>query len=135
MENIMNNVSYSAVVLDNNSRNMLIKVFKSMIPEEYEIIAHHMTIKMGALEAGSKAKEDMNNGTTIILNVKDYAINDKVMAVGVDGYESNNIKPHITLAVNKKAGGKPVMSNKLTDWKELIFPLALTGKVTEVKFK
>ena len=131
----MMKISYSAVVLDKLSQQKLVGVFKPMIPKDWEIIADHMTIKMGALENGSQAKEDMNNGTTITLNVKDYAINDMVMAVRVEGYETQNAIQHITLAVNRKAGAKPVMANKLTDWKELIFPLVLTGKVTEVNFK
>ncbi len=131
----MNNISYSAVVLDDESRNKLIKIFKPMIPEKYEIIAHHMTIKLGALDEDSQAKRDMIEGKTIILKVLDYAIDEKVMAVGVSGYESMNAKPHITLAVNKREGGKPVMSNYLKDWKEVIVPLDLTGKVTEVEFK
>ena len=65
----MNNISYSAVVLDDESRNKLIKIFKPMIPEKYEIIAHHMTIKLGALDENSQAKRDMIEGKTIILKV------------------------------------------------------------------
>ena len=53
------------------------------------------------------------------------------MAVGVEGYQTNNAKPHITIAVNRNAGGKPFMSNKLKDWKPLGFPLKVTGTVNE----
>lgn len=126
------NVSYSAVVLDEESRKKLIKVFWYLIPSNYEVIAHHMTIKMGALENGSREKQDMENGIEITLNVVDYAMDDLVMAVGVEGYPTTNAKPHITIAVNRADGGKPFMSNKLTDWKPLGFPLKITGKVTEV---
>ena len=131
----MAGISYSAVVLDDISHQKLVAVFKPMIPEGWDIFAHHMTIKLGALDENSQAKRAMIEGKTIILKVIDYAIDDKVMAVGVSGYESMNAKPHITLAVNKKEGGKPVMSNYLKDWKEVIIPLELTGKVTEVEFK
>jgi len=131
----MGNVAYSAVVLDNISHQKLVGVFKPMIPEGWEIYAHHMTIKLGALDDNSQAKKDMLEGKIITLKVVDYAIDDKVMAIGVSGYESMNAKPHITLAVNKKEGGKPVMSNYLKDWREVIVPLELTGNVTEVKFK
>jgi hypothetical protein len=122
----MSNIAYSAVVLDEESKQKLIKVFKSMIPEGWEILAHHMTIRIGAL----KDKTDI--GKKIELNVIDYAIDDKVMAVGVDGYPTENKKPHITLAVNRQDGGKPVMSNNLVDWKLIGFPLKLTGIVTEL---
>ena len=131
----MGNVSYSAVMLDKESHDKLVKVFKPMIPNDWKVFAHHMTIKMGALPDDSKAKEDMLSGIVITLNVEDYAMDDMVMAVGVSGYESQNAKSHITIATNINAGAKPVMSNKLTDWKPLGFPLELTGKVTEIEFK
>jgi len=125
-------VRYSAVVLDKKSSDGLLKVFGPMIPEGWETFAHHMTIKMGALENGSKEKEDLSGGTEITLNVTDFAIDNLVMAAGVEGYSTTNEKPHVTIAVNREEGGKPFLSNKLTDWKPLGFPLKLTGKVTEV---
>ena len=124
-------VSYSAVVLDDKSRASLLKVLSPMIPKGWEVIAHHMTIKMGALENGSEAQEDMENNIEISLKVIDYAMDELVMAVGVEGYPSTNPKPHITIAVNRADGGKPFFSNKLTDWKPLGFPLNLTGRVDE----
>jgi len=127
----MSNVAYSAVVLDEKSRNRLIERFKSAIPEGYEIIAHHMTINLGEIDPKFAKYLEM----PVRLNVDEFAMDDKVVAVGVSGFESNNAKPHITLAVNRKAGGKPVMSNNLTDWKRLKRPLLVTGKVTEVQFK
>lgn len=130
-EEVVKKISYSAVVLDDKSRTKLIQVFKPMIPESWEIISHHMTIKMGALEDGSPEKADMEVDKVIELNVIDYAIDDLVMAVGVEGYNTKNEKSHITIAVNHADGGKPFYSNKLTDWKSLGFPLILTGKVRE----
>jgi len=124
-------VNYSAVVLDDKSRAGLLKVFSPMIPEGWESIAHHVTIKLGALEDGSQAQEDMENNVEISLKVTDYAMDDLVMAVGVEGYETTNNKPHITIAVNRVEGGKPYLSNKLQDWKPIKFPLILTGKVSE----
>lgn len=127
----MNNISYSAVVLDEKSRSRIIERFKSIIPDEYEIIAHHMTINMGEIDP--EYQEYL--GLTVRLSVNDIAMDDKVIAVGVSGFESRNAKPHITLAVNRKAGGKPMMSNNLTNWERLKRPLLLTGKVTEVGYK
>ena len=74
-------------------------------------------------------------GLSIRLSVNDYAVDDKVIAVGVTGFESNNTKPHITLAVNRTNGGKPMMSNNLLNWEKLKRPLLITGKVTEVPYK
>lgn len=124
-------VSYSAVVLDDKSRARLLRVFSPMIPEGWKIYAHHMTIKMGPLDIGTKEKQDMIDGEEITLKVVDYGMDDKVMAVGVEGYHTTNAKAHITLAVNRADGGKPFMSNKLTEWRPLGFPLELTGTVSE----
>jgi len=126
----MSNISYSAVVLDDRSRQRLIERFKSIIPEGFEIIAHHMTINIGEIDP----EYQKFLGMPVRLTVDDFAINDKVMAVGVSGFESHAAKPHITLAVNKKEGGKPAMSNNLTDWKKLKRPLLLRGKVTEIGY-
>lgn len=127
----MANVSYSAVVLDDRSRQRLLERFGSVIPEGWEVIAHHMTINMGEIDP------DLAKywGMPVRLSVDDFAADDKVMAVGVSGFESHNAKPHITLAVNRQEGGKPVMSNHLTNWEKLKRPLLVTGKVVEVEYR
>jgi hypothetical protein len=127
----MGNISYSAVVLDDRSRSRLIERFSSMIPEGWEVIAHHMTINMGEIDP----EYQKYLGLTVRLSVDDVAMDDKVMAVGVSGFDSRNAKSHITLAVNRKAGGKPMMSNNLTNWEKLKRPLLIIGKVTEVEYK
>jgi tRNA nucleotidyltransferase/poly(A) polymerase len=127
-ENGMKRVRYSAVVLDERSRQRLIERFRNEIPEDWEVIAHHMTINMGEL-----SPEFIKfNGMSVRLSVNDIAKDDNVIAVGVSGFESKNVKPHITLAVNKQGGGKPKDSNNLTNWQKLKRPLLITGKVTEV---
>lgn len=55
------------------------------------------------------------------------------MAVKVNGYISKNKIPHITIAVNVAGGGKPVMSNNITDWQPMN-PVSLKGTVSEVPF-
>jgi hypothetical protein len=127
----MSNISYSAVVLDDKSRQRLIERFKTIIPEGFEIIAHHMTINMGEIDP----ELEKYLGLPVRLSVNEFAIDDKVVAVGVSGFETHNAKAHITLAVNRENGGKPMMSNKLTNWQPLKRPLYITGKVTEVEFK
>jgi hypothetical protein len=126
----MNEVAYSAVVLDPKSRSRLLERFKSIIPKDWEVIAHHMTINLGEINPEYQKYLGLN----VHLTVNDIAMDDKVMAVGVTvtGFESTNAKPHITLAVNRIDGGKPYMSNKLTNWKSIGRPLLLAGKVTEI---
>ena len=128
----MNNVSYSAIVLDDNSRQRLIERFKNIIPEGWDIIAHHMTINLNDIDP----EYEKYLGLAVRLTVNDIAMDDKVIAVGVSsGIKSVNAKPHITLAVNKANGGKPVMSNNLTNWEKLRRPLLLRGKITQIEFK
>ena len=117
-------VSYSAVVLDDRSRNLLIS--KSNIPEGWEVLCHHMTINMGELRDKSLL------GKECTLTAKAVASDDKVMAVQVDtDVESSNKIKHITVAVNRQNGGKPFFSNKLTNWTP-IEPFTLKGVIQEV---
>ena len=128
----MNNVSYSAIVLDDNSRQRLIERFKNIIPEGWDIIAHHMTINLNDIDP----EYEKYLGLAVRLTVNDIAMDDKVIAVGVSsGINTYNAKAHITLAVNKANGGKPVMSNNLTNWEKLRRPLLLRGKITQIEFK
>ena len=127
----MSNISYSAVVLDENSRERLINRFKNVIPEDWSIIADHMTINLGEIDP----EYQKYLGLPIRLAVEDIAMDDKVIAVGVSGFKTNNAKAHITLAVNRTNGGKPVMSNNLTNWEKLRRPLLLRGKITQVEYK
>jgi hypothetical protein len=128
----MSKVLYTAVVLDEHSREKLIKYFKAIIPENFEIIAHHMTINLGDIDPEIQPMFEKNKGINIPLMVNDYAINDKVIAVGVSGFPSKNNKPHITIAVNRMIGATPKMSNELTDWKPLKRPFMVVGKPTEI---
>lgn len=117
-------VSYTALVVDNPSD--ILSRFN--IPEGWEKIAHHVTLNMGA----SKNPEVVGKSFTV--QAVAVAQDDKVMAVKVQmpsGLVTANATPHITLAVNRAGGGKPVMSNKLNDWKS-IESFAINGVVTEV---
>ena len=127
----MSNISYSAVVLDENSRERLINRFKNVIPEDWSIIADHMTINLGEIDP----EYQKYLGLPVRLAVEDIAMDDKVIAVGVSGFKTNNSKAHITLAVNRANGGKPMMSNNLRNWERIRRPLSLTGKVLEIEYK
>lgn len=127
----MSKVIYSAVVLDDESRTKLLNQLGSIVPKGWDIIAHHMTINLGEIKP--EYKEYI--GDSVELHVDDIGFNEKVIAVGVSGFYSNNSKPHVTLAVNRKKGGKPVMSNDLTNWNDIPFDITLSGTVMEVKSK
>lgn len=130
----MGKISYSAVVLDDESHDRLVNHFKSTIPDGYEILAHHMTINMGEIDV----KFEKYLGMKIDLDVTHIGIGENVMAVGVkligvDKLTTNKI-PHITLAVDRENGGKPFHSNLISDWRPISFSVKLSGKVEEVGY-
>lgn len=121
---------FASVVLDDKSRTKLLQAVQHMIPEGWDVIAHHMTINFG-----KGLPEDLKGdlGKTVQLRVTKVGISDMAMAVGVEGYHSDNEKPHITIAVNRSGGGKPVMSNNIQKWDNLENYVNLSGKVNEEK--
>lgn len=110
----MTNVAYSAVVLDDSTSEKLKGRFSFKIPSDWEMLCHHMTIKMGELPPELKPMI----GMPVKLKIVTFHMNDKVACVQVlppddmKGFIKNPY-PHITIAVNRSAGGKPVMSNDL----------------------
>lgn len=125
------NKMYTALVLDKQSKKKLLEKLTGRVPSDWEVIAHHMTINMGPITKGP-ANPDLL-GTLGKLSVVSLASDEKVMAVGVrSDVPSKNDKPHVTIAVNRAAGGKPFLSNKLTEWEPLMEPFELTGVIQQV---
>ena len=118
-------ILYSAVVIDEISRNMLFRVFDEFIPNDWKKIGHHMTIAFGK---GVDNEEDL--GKEVKLTVTEIGVSNMAIAVKVEGYPSKNTIPHITLAINPD-GGKPVMSNQITNW-EPVGHLKIRGTVTNI---
>lgn len=114
---------WSAVVLDEQSRNLLIATYKTQIPEGWEIIGHHMTINPFGLVP--------DEGQSVTLRVIAVGLDDKAFAVKVGGYvgETNNAYPHITIAVNRAGGGKPKDSNDIQNWTKVVNGIVITGIV------
>ena len=122
-------VSYTGLVLDSDSASKLIEAVRSLILPNWEVICHHMTINLGDAKRGDAAAL---LGTNQSLTAVAIASNDLVIAVKVEtDVPSDNATKHITIAVNRKDGGKPFMSNKLCDW-ATIPPIKLSGSVQEV---
>lgn len=128
---------YTAVVLTPESRAKLLSVVAANIQTmgpDWETIAHHMTICLGPLASmGENVAKEFPVGSQATLEVVGAAINGSVFAVKVDSkVPSKNRTKHITIAVNKAKGAKPVMSNYLTDWTSFPVPLKLNGVIEEV---
>jgi len=129
---------YTAVVLTPESRAKLLAVVATNLQtmgSGWETIAHHMTICLGPYEKtmGEVVVSEFPVGSQVTLEVVGAAINGSVFAVKVDtNMPSKNRTKHITIAVNKAKGAKPVMSNYLTDWTSFPVSLKLTGVIEEV---
>lgn len=105
---------YTALVLDQESQTELLARFAGKFPNDWEKIAHHMTINMGPASNGPAANLVGQEGVATVVSI---ASDELVAAVGVQSQiPSSNKIPHITLAVNRAQGGKPFFSNKLTNW-------------------
>ncbi len=121
---------YTAIVLKPESHNRLLAHFQGAIPPTWEKLAHHMTINMGNISAGPLNDDYLNQ--EIELTVVSLAYDNKVIAAGVNTkIPSANAVKHITLAVDRSAGGKPFHSNQLTNWTPTT-PIALQGIIQEV---
>lgn len=123
-------MTYTALVLDEESQTKLKAEFHKVIPLDWDRICHHMTINLGPAEAGPAAHLI---GQTHEVTAITMAQDKRVFAVGVESeVPSKNAKKHITVAVNVKGGGKAKHSNDLTEWVPLIEPIALRGVVVVV---
>lgn len=131
---------YSAIVLDEASQLKLEKLAEDVrvagvrLPilvrdNGWKMYNHHMTINMGELPNYLK----QYIGTKQKLEATHIGVSPMAVAVRVIGFESKNKIPHVTMAVNVANGGKPVMSNKITDWTPLDTHIKLTGTVQEVQ--
>jgi len=125
-------MGYTSIMLDKPSKKKLINRFVHLIPPDWEIIGPlHMTINMGPITKGPADPELLDQEVT--LTVVSVAADEKVIAVGVTSdVPSKNAQKHITLAVNRDAGGKPFLSNKLTNWEELPEQMELYGAIQQI---
>lgn len=124
---------YTALVLDENDQIVLIDTLIALVPNDWEIIAHHMTINMGP--AANEAIRDLL-GTFGYVKVIKWGISDKAIAVQVESNtHSDNAIKHITIAVNRANGGKPFHSNQITEWYDIPEDdqICLIGRIEECK--
>lgn len=119
---------YSGVVIDDVSKNLLIKTFRQLIPADWEVIAHHMTINPFGLVDVSEV------GKPVTLTVTEVGKSDKALAVKVSGYngKTKNSFPHITIAIDRVGGAKPKDSNVIEHWKVVGEPIILNGIIKNI---
>ena len=121
-------ILYSALYLDETSRNQLLGVFP---PQHKNVTANHMTLCYGLLNEQIK---HIPVGKRHSVKVTGYVCNDLVQVVAVD--EIDNVLcsmpiPHITISNSKKAAPRHA-SEALEDnthWQLSSKPITLTGTV------
>lgn len=122
---------YTGIILSRESQNRLIdllSVFVEGLPdhENWSLECDHCTLAFGTPSGSLHQLPERE------ITVDAFAFNDFVAAFRVRGADdSQNAVPHVTALVNRAKGGKPVMSNQLTDWRA-IKPVMLRGKVRVV---
>lgn len=145
---------YTAIVLSEESRLDLLKVFEAEIQalgKDFQLqttngdpLIHHVTLNMGGLDVVMNDKSLL--GKEITMEVVSFASDYRVAAFGIkidaSGYGgskfgkpsvySTNQIPHITIAINPKEGGKPFHSNDLQEWKPTHTVVEVRGILQEV---
>lgn len=126
-------IAYSAVVLDETSKQKLLDTLeiKSLIKDEMTIYAHHMTIRLGSL-VGTVHESRLGQRESLMATKIGRSKEGSVVAVAVAGAESDNLTPHVTIAVDLLAGSRPKDSNYITEWENLKEPILLNGIVQEL---
>jgi hypothetical protein len=124
-------IEYTAFVLDETSHQKLTQ----LAPEGWKVYAHHMTMIPPTEQKQRLPSDQFYEGC---LTVTGLAQNDRVIAVRVDA-ESQNLYnkieglPHVTIATNLEAGGKPAMSNEFSESDfQPIEAIKICGKVQEI---
>jgi len=126
-EGVENKILYSAVVLDDVSHRKLLDTFADLIPEGWKDYAHHMTI---VFKSGLPEEQKGDIGKEFTLTAKEIGVSEDAIAVSVEGYPSQNDKPHITIATAPNT--MPKASKEIKDWHVLKEPLILNGTVYEI---
>ena len=137
------NISYSGVVLDKDSVELLKQKALKEVPELKEgyvfvtknndPLPHHMTINMGPLKM-----EGYKVGDEVKLKVVSFGVSKDAIAAGIEEPLFPPIdtksRPHITIAI--PVGGNPFKSNNIEkeNWRQCT-PITVKGVVQEVPQK
>jgi len=116
---------YSAIELDDKSKNLLLNKFRDKIPNNWNTICHHMTI-----DPFNTLPED-ETGKEVRLKVTHIGKSDKAIAAKVSGYQgkTNNKFPHVTIAIDRNNGAKPKDSNEIMEWEPIQEDIYLNGTI------
>lgn len=134
----MGNILYISIDLDRESRLKLKSLAESCVNDNFGTDAvykcHHCTIAfINRLDDATLEWCIDNRGETFTMTVDRIGVSDLACAVAVDFDQYVPCKqnyPHITVAVNPVAGGKPVDSNYITEFQDVYENIELSGVLT-----
>ena len=123
---------YTAVLLKEESRNLLLEFARDKLIEGMEIKCHHMTVDLKPI---SKSMAAHMAGRQVELKVVRFGMltidGKAIMAAEVEcEAPSKNTRKHVTIAYHHPEI-KPKMSNEIQEWVE-VTPFTLYGTVQEV---
>ena len=136
---MLENWIYFGVFLDADESERVYNIINSLpgidIPDDWRKYTDHMTIiynnKSEIAQAWAKATAP-RVGEDVLLKAAHVGVSDKAIAIRVNGEMSANAIPHITIACSPT--GKPVDSNKLTNWREIV-PFTISGRIDVLQAK
>ena len=128
-------IAYTAFVLDADSAAAL----RLHVPEGWQPKSHHMTLispqhqKQRIPSRWLRFKDETGQMKVVAIAKNDRVITGLVDLGGLPIPMKGPAFPHVTIAVNPSAGGKPYMSNEFraNDF-EKIAPIPITGAVEEI---
>jgi len=132
-EVITSGIGYTALVLDEASQAALLEY----VPDGWKTHAHHMTLITPRDQKGVRLPGRFL-GSPATITVTGIVADDRVIAAVIDPSSSvlpmiGPAFPHVTIATNPAAGGKPFMSNQLDPLSaQAVPPLTLTGTIQEI---
>ena len=128
------NVEYTAIILDEYSRNILMK----FVPDNWLPVAHHITLIAPTVQKQGRLPKPYL-GKYVNVSIAGIVKDEKVIAGIVDPGET--VLPyrgpnylHVTIATNPKTAGRPEMSNDLV-LSDLVHvdPIIIGGTIKEIQ--
>ena len=124
---IIDNWQYYGVFLDDRSQSVIEREFRDLIPSGWKKHADHITVQYNdysqdAITKGRALSSKL--GYDYSARIVAVGKSDTAIALKVEGVETANKIAHITLAVSPE--GKPVDSNKITEWTP-VNPIEISG--------
>ena len=145
-ESKKSHISYSGVVLDDDSKEHLQRLFKTKFPdlEGWKLKCDHVTICLGPIPKDLKdegAPLEIGKSVQIMVNatgmsdkvcVAQVSVVDSAVGQAISDADDEGRTLHITLALGPD--GKSRDANTITDWHEMDDKMKVIGHVKEVIF-